>query len=81
MNQHIPPDLQNTHPCDDCHNFYVSWFAPSPIWNIVVGGEDQLGDPGGMLCMTCFTLRAYGAGYRPVTWQLSPEWPWRKVDA
>lgn len=77
----IPDDIQESHTCDDCTQPYVAWFAPSVFWNHVMGGPTALGDPGGMVCMTCFAIRAYRAGYRPITWQLTPEWPWRQVQA
>ena len=59
--------------CDDCQSPYAVWFAPNPIWNLVMGGPDAKGDPGGMLCPRCFTLRAEAAGVKPTAWEVKPE--------
>jgi len=59
--------------CDDCQSPYAVWFAPNPIWNLVIGGPDCKGDPGGMLCPRCFTLRAEAAGVKPTAWEVKPE--------
>lgn len=61
--------------CDDCQQPYAVWFAPSPIWNFVMGGPDAKDDPGGMLCPRCFTLRAESAGVVPTAWVVAPEQP------
>lgn len=61
--------------CDDCQQPYAVWFAPNPIWNFVMGGPDCKGDPGGMLCPRCFTLRAEAAGMVPTAWEVRPEQP------
>lgn len=61
--------------CDDCEQPYTVWFAPSPIWNFVMGGPEAKDDPGGMLCPRCFTLRAEAVGIVPTAWVVSPELP------
>ena len=61
--------------CDDCQQPYAVWFAPSPVWNFVMGGPDAKDDPGGMLCPRCFTLRAEVAGVIPTAWEVRPEQP------
>lgn len=40
-----------------------------------MGGPDARGDPGGMLCPRCFTLRAEAAGIVPTAWVVQPEQP------
>lgn len=44
-------------PCQACGEKYPAWRAPNELWNLVMGGPDAKGDPGGMLCPTDF-LRA-----------------------
>ncbi len=61
--------------CDDCQQGYAVWFAPSPIWNFVMGGPEAKDDPGGMLCPRCFTLRAEASGIIPTAWEVRPEQP------
>lgn len=62
--------------CDDCQQRYAVWFAPSQIWNFVMGGPDAKDDPGGMLCPRCFTLRAEAVGVVPTAWVVQPEEPY-----
>ncbi len=40
--------------CQKCGTDNPVWFAPSPIWNCLMGGPDATDDPGGVLCPTCF---------------------------
>lgn len=60
-------------PCQDCQRENPVWFAPSPLWNLVMGGEDARGDPGGTVCPNCFIERAEAAGQIPTAWELRPE--------
>jgi hypothetical protein len=55
-------------PCQDCGGRNVVWFTDSPIWNQVMGGEE------GLLCPTCFIVRAHRAGMAPI-WRLVPDPP------
>lgn len=59
--------------CDDCGVRNPVWFAPSEIWNHVMGGPEAKDDPGGTLCPVCFIKRAEAVGYVPTAWVLSPE--------
>jgi len=59
--------------CMDCRQPYAVWFAPNHIWNLVMGGPGAQGDPGGILCPRCFTLRAEAAGVVPTAWIVMPE--------
>lgn len=53
--------------CDDCNGpNSPPWFAPSDLWNRVVGNE------GGMLCPRCFIRRAQSAGVDGV-WRVAPD--------
>lgn len=55
--------------CDDCQHPYDVWFADNEVWNLVLGGPEAKGDPGGMLCPRCFTIRAE-AVYEISIWHL-----------
>lgn len=59
--------------CRDCGGHNPVWFAPSPVWNLVMGGKDAKGDPGGVICPVCFTKRAENNGVKPTGWELRPE--------
>jgi hypothetical protein len=59
--------------CEDCSGFNPVWFAPNDIWNLVMGGPEAKGDPGGMVCPSCFVARAEKAGVVPTAWMLVPE--------
>lgn len=67
--------------CDDCARPNPVWFAPSDLWNYVVGGPDAAEDPGGMLCPCCFIVRAEAAGVVPSAWVLTEERPSLQDDA
>jgi hypothetical protein len=59
--------------CDACGRDAEVWYAPSPLWNLVMGGPEATDDPGGMLCPGCFIDRAESAGIKPTAWVLQPE--------
>jgi len=59
--------------CDDCGRANPVWFAPSDVWNLVVGGPDATDDPGGVLCPICFIAKAEAAGIKPNGWRIEPE--------
>jgi hypothetical protein len=59
--------------CDDCGGVNPVWFAPNELWNLVIGGPEAKGDPGGFICPTCFIARAEASGVRPTAWELRPE--------
>lgn len=59
--------------CDDCNGHNPVWFAPNGLWNLVMGGPDAKGDPGGCICPVCFIKRAEAAGQLPTGWELRPE--------
>lgn len=48
--------------CQQCGASNPCWFAPHDLWNRVVGGPDAKDDPGGVLCPTCFGIKAQEAG-------------------
>jgi hypothetical protein len=58
--------------CDDCAGVNPVWFAPNKLWNLVVGGPEEKGDPGGFLCPNCFIRRAEAAGIASAAWELRP---------
>jgi len=54
--------------CERCGGKNIKpWFAPSPIWNEVVGYDF------GILCPQCFTEIAEAKGVAPTGWRLAPE--------
>lgn len=59
--------------CQDCGRKNPVWFAASPLWNLVMGGPEAKGDPGGFICPNCFIDRAEAVGQRPTAWVLQPE--------
>lgn len=50
--------------CHRCSGANVVWAAPSPLWNLVMRGNDITGDPlyGDLVCIPCFTELAAAAG-------------------
>lgn len=58
--------------CRRCGQANVIWFAPSPLWNLVMRGNDIDGDPlfDDLVCMPCFVTLAGEAGVEGV-WRLS----------
>jgi len=54
----------------DCGGPNPVWFAPNALWNLVIGGPEAQGDPGGFYCPVCFIGRAEAAGVRPTAWML-----------
>lgn len=64
------PQPDAAHPeirCGDCGVANPVWFAPSPLWNLVMGGPD------GIVCPLCFIKRAEAKGIKQSAWQLMPE--------
>lgn len=61
--------------CMDCGGHNPVWFAPNDLWNLVIGGPDAKGDPGGFYCPNCFIVRAETAGVVPTAWKLELEPP------
>lgn len=61
--------------CDDCQQPYGVWFAENDVWNLVMGGPDAKGDPGGMLCPRCFTVRAEMVYQQTAIWRLTLDNP------
>lgn len=54
-------------PFEDCHRCggpNVVWFAPSPLWNLVMRGNDINGEAlhDDLVCVTCFVILANEAG-------------------
>lgn len=68
----VPAEIEGDGPCQDCRRANVIWFAPSAIWNLVMGGPDARDDPGGIVCPPCFIVRAHRAGVHSGAWILAP---------
>ena len=54
-------DMQNDEAMGDkadCGHPNPIWFADNELWNAVMGGKAAKDDPGGVLCPTCFMLKA-----------------------
>lgn len=62
-------------PCDGCGGSTRYWHATNRLWNLVMGGPDAKGDPGGVLCPNCFIDRAasLGLGRRWVVSDVDPD--------
>lgn len=58
--------------CRRCGGENVSWFAPSPLWNLVMRGNDIDGDAlfNDLVCMRCFVVLANDVGVEG-TWRLA----------
>lgn len=58
--------------CCRCDGENVVWSAPSPLWNLVMRGNDIDGDPkwGDLVCIRCFIVLAEEAGVRG-RWRVS----------
>lgn len=54
--------------CQDCGADNARWFAPSKLWNLVMGGPQATDDPGGVVCIPCFIGRAEAAGVKTSAW-------------
>ena len=62
--------LKRAHPeayCQRCGGPNVVWFAPSELWNAVMGGPD------GILCPMCFIYAAEAKGRDGAAWRIAPE--------
>lgn len=55
-------------PCYACERHYPTWRAPNDLWNLVMGGPNAKGDPGGMLCPNCFLRLASEAAPARGAW-------------
>lgn len=64
--------LGNDERCNRCGGENVVWSAPSPLWNLVMRGNDINGDPkwGDLVCIRCFIVLAKVAGIHG-RWQVS----------
>lgn len=72
--------LRGDGPCGDCGTVdNLVWFTDNVLWNQVMShpAPPPPGDPGGIVCIVCFVIRAHAAGLDPVAWRLLPDWPWR----
>jgi hypothetical protein len=58
--------------CRRCGGENVLWFAPSPLWNLVMRGNDINGDAlfHDLVCVRCFIVLASEAGVAG-KWRLS----------
>lgn len=71
----MPEHLRGDGPCQDCGTpDNIRWFAPSVVWNHVMGGTQATDDPGGIVCVPCFIKRVDAAGFAPTVWQITPNW-------
>lgn len=59
--------------CQSCGADNPIWFAPSPLWNLVMGGPEASDDPGGVVCPSCFMRRAKALGIAPTGWFIQPD--------
>jgi hypothetical protein len=66
----LPEHLIGDGPCHDCGALNIIWFTSNRLWNRVMGGELAVDDPGGILCIPCFVIRADLAGLKVSAWKL-----------
>lgn len=77
----LPEHLRGDGPCMDCGTQdTIVWHTQNVFWNQVLSfpGEVAHGDPGGLLCIPCFVVRADRAGLDPAGYELSPSWRWER---
>ena len=61
--------------CQECGRANPVWWAEDEVWNLVMGGDAQR-EAGGILCPTCFIIKATERGHcRSGAWQLYPPAP------
>lgn len=60
--------------CRRCGGENITWFAPSPLWNFVMRGNDINGEPlhGDLVCLRCFVVLAEEAGIKG-RWRLTAD--------
>jgi len=58
--------------CRRCHGPNVVWTAPSPLWNLVMRGNDIDGPIrfADLVCIQCFIELAEEAGVHPHRWRI-----------
>jgi len=73
----LPERLRGDGPCQDCGTLNnIVWFTENVLWNEVMGDPGTMGDPGGIVCISCFIRRVDRTGLAPTGWRLIPEWHW-----
>lgn len=60
--------------CQRCFGPNVVWWAPSPLWNRVIRGDDINGEDAyhGIVCPTCFAILAKIQGVANI-WRFSAQ--------
>lgn len=58
----VPESSGEVPHCNACGRSSRYWHAENRLWNLVMGGPDAKGDPGGILCPNCFIDRAAASG-------------------
>lgn len=48
--------------CQECGDINLTWYADDEVWNLVMGGPEATDDPGGVLCIPCFSQRSHLLG-------------------
>jgi hypothetical protein len=78
----IPEERRGDGPCQNCEQEYFDWSADNAFWNNVIAewkGVDWTGgDPGAILCITCFGVIAHNLGYDMIGFRMTPEWRWQR---
>jgi len=69
----IPEEIRGDGPCQDCGGENIIWFTESGLWNAVMGGLEATDDPGGILCVPCFAVRAHQVSPGHQRWKLVAE--------
>lgn len=64
------PDIHPEDYCHRCGQQNTGWYAPSPLWNAVMGYPNDADTWHGIICMTCFAEIAEAKGIVKM-WRLS----------
>jgi hypothetical protein len=78
----IPKIGQGDGPCQSCKQPYLDWHCDNAFWNNVIAEWKDVpfsaGDPGAILCFTCFGVIAYRQGWDLMGFTMSPQWRWQR---
>lgn len=58
-------------PCVRCGSMYVPWVAEDRVWNLVVGGHEDV-TASGRWCVTCFCIQADSVFGGSTVWKVAP---------
>lgn len=64
--------LDDAERCNRCGGENVTWCAPSPLWNLVMRGNNINAETiyADLVCIRCFIVMAEEAGVTPKVWRI-----------